>query len=135
MRRPLGRRTPGAAAWTAAVGRYRRALDRYVATVQLVPERSLRSELTELAGPLEAVLEDFEDAAGRRERYGAEAANLVLEHIRRAATLCAHATENALQANQASWRHDRDEVESCLASVRELVRRIDELGDELPPTR
>ena len=51
--------------------------------------------------------------------------------MRRAATLCSHATETALLVNEAAWRHDVDEVDRGIESVRQLVTRIDELGDEV----
>lgn len=131
MRHPLRRKATATAAWAAALQRYQRAVDRFLETLRLMPERAVRMELVRLGGPLEAVLEDFEDASARRGDYDASTAALIVEHMQRAATLCSHATETALLVNQAAWRHDGDEVARGIESVRQLVRRIDELGDEV----
>jgi hypothetical protein len=98
-----------------------------------MPDRELRRELTELAGPLEAVLEDFEDALGRRRDLDAARDAEALACIHRAATLCAHATEAALMANEAAWRYDDQDVVRRVDTVRQLVTRIDELGDQARP--
>lgn len=130
---PWRRRTPPATVThTSALGRYRRAVDRYHDCLQSMPERALRRELTELGGPLDAVLEDFEDALAQR-RPGKAREDAVLAAVQRAATLCAHATEAALMANEAAWRYDADEVGRYLDTVRLLVKKIDELGDEVRP--
>jgi ElaB/YqjD/DUF883 family membrane-anchored ribosome-binding protein len=134
LRRPSWRSGPGAAAtWNAAVDRYRRAVDRYQASLRVMPERALRHELSQLAGPLEAVLEDFEDAAGQRGTYGRARAVEILGCMHRAATLCAHATEAAQMANDATRRYDVEDVARCLDTVRVLVKKIDELGDAVRP--
>ncbi len=133
LRRPSWRSGPGAATWNAAVDRYRRAVDRYQASLRVMPERALRHELSQLAGPLEAVLEDFEDAAGQRGTYGRARAVEILGCMHRAATLCAHATEAAQMANDATRRYDVEDVARCLDTVRVLVKKIDELGDAVRP--
>jgi hypothetical protein len=112
------------------VERYRRAVARYQSTLQAMPDRALRRELTQLAGPLDATLEDFEDAFAARRRFQADRDIEVLGAVHRAATLCAHATEAALMANEAAWRYDDEDVVRCVDTVRSLVKRIDELGDE-----
>lgn len=132
LRRPL-RRAGKDAVWSAALERYRRAVDRYHASLRLMPERALRQELTHLAGPLEAVLEDFEEAAAHRSGFDRTRAATVLGTIHRGATLCSHATEAALMANEAAWRYDAEDVARCLDTVRLLVKKIDELGDEARP--
>lgn len=129
LRRAWARR----ATWDAAVDRYRRAVDRYESSLREIPERRLRQELVHLGDPLEAVLEDFEDAADARSRYAREHAMRTLDAIHRAATLCAHAMEAALMAHEAARRHDSDDVARCLDAVRLLVKKIDELGDEVRP--
>ena len=131
MRLPLRRKATATAVWAAALERYRRSVDRFLESLRLMPERSVRTELVRLGGPLEAVLEDFEEASARRAHYDASTTDWILEHMRRAATLCSHATETALLVNQAAWRHDADEVARGIESVRQLVTRIDELGDEV----
>ncbi len=131
MRHPLRRRPTATVVWSAALERYRRAVDRFLESLRLMPERSVRTELVRLGGPLEAVLEDFEEATARRTDYDGPTAALILENMRRAATLCSHATETALLVNEAAWRHDVDEVDRGIESVRQLVTRIDELGDEV----
>jgi hypothetical protein len=135
MRHPLRRGATDAAVWNSAVERYRRAVDRYLASLRLMPERALRVELSQLGGPLEAVLEDIEEAAAQRAEYDAERRDEVLGCIHRAATLCAHATEAAQMANEAAWRYDADDVARCLDTVRLLIKKIDELGDEVRPAR
>lgn len=129
LRRPLHRRAASAATWASAVERYRRAVARYHSTLRTMPDRALRRELTQLAGPLEAAIEDFEDAFAARRRFQADRDIEVLGAVHRAATLCAHATEAALMANEAAWRYDEEDVVRCVDTVRSLVKRIDELGD------
>ncbi len=132
--RPRLRRGWGSArTWTSAVERYSRAVDRYHAITRVMPERALRHELTQLGGPLEAVLEDFEDAVARRSGYDQARARAVLTAVHRAATLCAHATEAAQMADEAARRHAAEDVARCLDTVRLLVKKIDELGDEVRP--
>jgi hypothetical protein len=119
--------------WTSAVERYRRAVERYYSALQMMPERVLREELTQLGGPLDAVLEDFEDAMAHRGGRDAAPEPEVLARIHRAATLCAHATEAALMANEAAWRYAQEDVTRCVDTVRGLVKKIDALGDEVRP--
>ena len=134
LRRPSWRSGPGAAGtWASAIDRYQRAVDRYVASVRVMPERVLRHELTQLSGPLEAVLEDFEDAAAQRSTYRRARAVEILGCMHRAATLCAHATEAAQMAGDATRRYDTEDVARCLDTVRLLVKKIDELGDAVRP--
>jgi hypothetical protein len=131
--RPLHRHALPTQTWAAAVDRYRRAVDRYYADLEVMPARALRQKLTELGGPLDAVLEDFEDVLAHRAALDKGRSLDVLACIHRAATLCAHATETALMAHDASWRHDDDDVSRRLERVRELVRAIDELGGHVRP--
>ncbi len=135
IRRPLRRGAAETAVWNSAVERYRRAVDRYLTSLRLMPERSLRQELSQLGGPLEAVLEDIEEAAAGRAGYDADRRDAVLGCIHRAATLCSHATEAAQMANEAAWRYDAEDVSRCLDTVRLLIKKIDELGDEVRPAR
>jgi uncharacterized membrane protein YccC len=121
------------ATWTSAVERYRRGVERYHSSLRTMPDRDLRRELTDLAGPLEATLEDFEDALAYRRRLSPDRDAAILADIHRAATLCAHATEAAMMANEAAWRYDDEDVVRCLERVRTLVKKIDELGDEARP--
>ena len=119
--------------WASAIGRYRRAVDRYYACLQMMPERALRQELSQLGRPLRAVLDDFDQArAARRPVDPARDAGDVAA-IHRAATLCAHATEAALMANEAAWRYDADGMARCLDTVALMIKKIDELGDEVKP--
>ncbi len=127
LRRPLR----GPDAWTSAVDRYRRAVERYHDTARGLLDRTLRRELALLGEPLDAVLADVEEAAAHRTRYDAARAAAVLGCIHRAATLCAHATEAALMVGEAARRRDAGAVERCLATLRRLVTTIDELGDEV----
>jgi hypothetical protein len=119
--------------WASAVERYRRAVARYHSTLRTMPDRALRRELTQLAGPLEAALEDFEDALANRQRFQPDRDAEVLGQVHRAATLCAHATEAALMANEAAWRYDDEDVLRRVDMVRSLVKKIDELGDGASP--
>lgn len=135
LRRPLRRPVASAATWATAVERYRRAVERYQFTLRTMPDRALRRELAQLAAPLEATLEDFEDALARRRQFDADRDAEVLRCIHRAATLCAHATEAALMANEAAWRYADEDVVRCVDTVQVLVKKIDALGDEAnPPT-
>jgi hypothetical protein len=133
LRRPLRRHVASAAAWASAVERYRRAVERYHSTLRSMPDRALRRELTDLAGPLEAALEDFEDALANRRHPQVDRDTEILGGVHRAATLCAHATEAALMANEAAWRYDDEDVVRCVDTVRTLVKKIDELGDAARP--
>jgi hypothetical protein len=135
MRRPLRRDKRTRAMWESGLERYRRAVERYGTQVAAMPERGLRHELLQLRDPLEAVLEDFEDAVKARTDYDDERASAVLGCIHRAATLCAHATEAALMANNARFRVDAHDLAQSLDTVRILVKKIDELGDEVRPER
>jgi hypothetical protein len=135
LRHPLRRHTASNATWAAAVERYRRAVDRSYSSLGLIPSWALRQRLTELGGPLEAALEDFEDAVARRGRLDKARETEVLAAIHRAATLCAHATEAALMANDAAWRHADEDVARGVDTVRKLVTAIDELGDRARPAR
>ncbi len=128
LRRPL---RGGPDAWGSAVDRYRRAVERYHDIPRGLVDRALRRELARLGEPLDVVLVDVEDAAARRSSYDAARAAAVLGCIHRAATLCAHATEAALMAGEAARSRDADDVERCLDTLRRLVTRIDELGDEV----
>jgi type II secretory pathway component GspD/PulD (secretin) len=96
-------------------------------------DHTLRRELTHIASPLDAVIQDLEEAAGRRRSYDSDRAEEVLAFIRRAATLCAHATEAALMADEATRHHEVEDVARCLDTVRVLVKKIDEIGDEVNP--
>jgi hypothetical protein len=133
LRHPLRGRGASNATWAAAVERYRRAVDRYYSSLTLIPGRALRQRLTELGRPLEAALEDFEDALSRRSRFDKGREAEVLASIHRAATLCAHATDAALMANDAAWRHADEDAARGLETVRKLVKAIDELGDHARP--
>jgi hypothetical protein len=115
------------------VERYRRAVDRHHESIRVTPDHSLRRELTHLAAPLDAVLEDLQEAAERRRTYDPERAEELLAAIHRAATLCAYATEAAQMANEATRHHDADDVARCLDTVRLLIKKIDEIGDEVRP--
>jgi hypothetical protein len=130
IRRPL---RPSAATWASAVERYRRAVERYHESVRGMTDHTLRRELTHVASPLDIVLEDLETAAGWRRSYDAERAEQLLGLIHRAATLCAHATEAALMADEATRHHEAQDVATCLDTVRALVKKIDEIGDEVNP--
>ncbi len=130
IRRPL---RGSAATWTSAVERYRRAVERYHESVRVISDHNLRRELTHVASPLDAVLEDVETAAGRRRAYDPERAEQVLASIRRAATLGAHATEAALMADEAARHREAQDVARCLDAVRVLIKKIDEIGDEVNP--
>jgi hypothetical protein len=99
----------------------------------MMPDHHLRRELTHVAGPLEAVLDDVEQAAARRKTYDSDRAEDVLAGIHRAATLCAHATEAAEMANQATRHREIDDVARCIDTVRLLIKKIDEIGDEVNP--
>ena len=131
--RPLRRRATSGGTWTGAVDRYRRAVERYYATLRLMPDRALRRELTQLGETLDAVLEDFEDALDHRSSVDPEDQAAAVNHIHRAATLCAHATEAAIMANEAAWRYDDQDVSRCVDSVRAFVKKIDEIGDQMTP--
>ena len=113
--------------------RYKRGVERYHSTLRSMPDRDLRRELTDLASPLEATLEDFEDVLADRRRLPPERDAAILADVHRAATLCAHATEAALMANDAAWRYNDEDVVRYLETVRTLVKKIDELGDEARP--
>jgi hypothetical protein len=130
MRRP---ERPSAAAWSSAVERYRRAVDRYHETVGMMPDRTLRGELIHVADPLDAVLDDLEEAAARRRTYPPDRSAEVLACIHQAATLCAHAREAAHMASEASWRHEVDDLARCVDTVQLLVKKIDEIGGEVNP--
>jgi hypothetical protein len=99
----------------------------------VIPNRALRQQLEELGESLEAVLEDFEDAAAQRGRLDKAREEDALACIHRAATLCAHATEATCMANDAAWHHADEEAARCLNAVRDLVRRIGKLGDRVRP--
>jgi hypothetical protein len=58
---------------------------------------------------------------------------VVLAQVHQAATLCAHAAEAALMANEAAWRYDDEDVVRCVDTVRSLIKKIDELGDGASP--
>ncbi len=131
LRRALRSASGRPDAWTSAVDRYRRAVERYHSSPPTLLDRALRRELIRLGEPLDAVLTDVEEAANRRHRYDSARAAAVLGCIHRAATLCAHATEAALMAGEAARRRDTEDVARCLDTVRLLVKRIDELGDEV----
>jgi uncharacterized membrane protein YccC len=133
LRRPLRRHVASTATWASAVERYRRAVERYHVTLRTMPDRALRRDLEQNAGPLEATLEDFEDALAQRQHLSPDRDAEVLGSIHRAATLCAHATEAALMANEAAWRDDDEEVARCAERAAVLVKKIDELGDAARP--
>ena len=135
LRRPLRRNVEPDATWTSALERYRRAVARYSLNMRDMPDRALRGDLMQLAGPLQAVLEDFEDAFANRRTLQPGRDTEVLALMHRAATLCAHATEAALMANEAAWRDDNKDVMRNVDAVRSLVKKIDELGDEANPQR
>jgi uncharacterized protein Yka (UPF0111/DUF47 family) len=99
----------------------------------MMPDHNLRRELTHLAGPLDAVLDDLEQAADRRRAYDPERAEEILASIHHAATLCAHATEAAEMANEATRHHEVDDLARCVDTVRLLIKKIDEIGDEVNP--
>ena len=122
-----------ATAWASAAERYRRAVDRYHESVRMMPDHNLRRELTHLAAPLEGVLDDVEQAAARRKSYDTDRAEEMLANIHRAATLCAHATEAAEMANDATRHHEVDDVARCLDTVRLLIKKIGEIGDQVNP--
>jgi uncharacterized protein Yka (UPF0111/DUF47 family) len=115
------------------VERYRRAVDRYHESVRVISDHTLRRELTHLAAPLDAVLDDLEAAATRRRSYDAARAEEVLASIHRAATACAHATEAAQLAGEAARHHEAGDVARCVDTVRLLIKKIDEIGDEVNP--
>jgi hypothetical protein len=132
-RRPSRRQAEADAVWTSALDRYRRAVARYTSSMREMPDRALRRDLLQLAGVLEAVLEELEHAFANRRTLQAGRDTEVLGLVHRAATLCAHATEAALLANEAAWRYDDEEVMRRVDTVRSLVKKIDELGDEASP--
>lgn len=133
LRRPLRRTTSSSATWVNAVERYRRAVDRYYSNLTLMPDRALRQELTHLGAPLDRVLQDFQEVLARRADLDKAREAEILAAIHRGATLCAHATEAALLANEAAWRHAEHEVAQRLDRVFDLVRTIDAIGDQVRP--
>jgi hypothetical protein len=86
-----------------------------------------------LLAELEAAFGDFEDVFEGRSRLSPDHDLAALGHVHRAATLCAHATEAAEMANEATRHHEVDEVTRCIDTVRLLIKKIDEIGDEVNP--
>src|SRR3954451_25447136 len=84
LRRPFRRNVASAATWASAVERYRRAVERYHSTLRTMPDRELRRELAQFAGPLEAVLEDFDEAMANRPKNAPDRDDAVLKDIHRA---------------------------------------------------
>jgi hypothetical protein len=113
-----------------AVERYRRAMDRYHANLRMMPERALRRELTELGEPLDDVLHDFQALLDHLQPDKAREAE-ILSCVHRAATLCAHATEAALMANEAAWRHDQNDIRARREEVQERVTAIGGLAAQV----
>jgi hypothetical protein len=116
--------------WDAAASRLRRAVDRYYDKVAVMPDRRLRLELRELGtGLTDAVA--LVDAAARDPRVTHDPVSQ--RAVARAATLCAHATEAAMLANDASWHGQPKELTRCLDAVTTLVKAIRELTDGQRP--
>ncbi len=134
MLRRTRRATPPpvtAPAWEMAIGRMERAVERYFEKVAVMPDRRLRQELRELGAGLTETVERL---------VGAEKADPLVGHdpltrraVGRAATLCAHATEAAMMAGEASWHGELKDLTRCLDAVSTLVKAIRELTDGCCP--
>lgn len=113
-------------AWERSVGRLRRAVDRYDDQVALMPDRRLRIELREHGEGLRTALVRVSDCA-QNPRVTHDPVNQ--RAVARAATLCAHAIEAAMLANDASWHGRPRELTRCLDALTTLVKAVRELTD------
>jgi hypothetical protein len=128
LRRPTVSASSTRTGWASAVDRFARAVHRYSDRIEMIPDRPLRNDLRELGEQLDAALADVRRASqGRRTRPTGSA--VAVRAILRAGTLCAHATEAALAASEASRLHRPGEVAQQLevvgafaAEVRDLTR-------------
>jgi hypothetical protein len=120
------------AAWQTATGRLDRAVQRYYDKVAVMPDRRLRVELRDLGtGLITAHAQVI--AAGQDPRVGHDP--VCQRAVARAATLCAHATEAAMLANDASWHGRGRQLNRCLDAVTTLVKAVRELVDSTSARR
>lgn len=119
------------AAWEIATGRLRRAVRRYHDKVAVMPDRRLRLELREFGAGLTAAVEQIAAAEAADAAITQDA--VARRAITRAATLCAHATEAAMMANDASWHGELRDLTRCLDAVSTLAKAVRELTDRCCP--
>jgi hypothetical protein len=112
--------------WPAAVDRFARAVHRYSDRVEVISDRTLRTQLQDVGAVLDAALDDVRRTT-RRRRTRAEDPGMV-RAVLRAGTLCAHATEAAVAAADASRRREPDRIERQVRVAHELAGSIRELA-------
>lgn len=120
-----------AAAWEITIGRLQRSVQRYYEKVAVMPDRRVRQELRELGTGMSETVDRLIAAEAADPRLGHDP--VTRRVVSRAATLCAHATEAAMMASDASWHGELRDLTRCLDAVCTLVKAIRELTDSCCP--
>lgn len=136
-RRARGNEPPASPSdvWVRAVQRLERAVNRYVEQIATLRDRRLRAELQHIGLDLDLAVHDFHAAGQAWPAVGAGQDERALAAVHRAATLCIHAVDAAMTAQEASRRYDLDGVSAAVDATRLLVKAIRELSDAWRPDR
>lgn len=113
--------------WTAAVDRFARAVHRYRDRVEMLPDRSLRQELTVLGDVLDASLSSIRTGSRTRHLSSGDDGAAV-RAVLRAGTLCAQATEAAVAAAAARREQRPADIRTAVATVRALTDEVRDLS-------
>jgi hypothetical protein len=118
--------------WSSALDRFARSVHRYTDRVVVVHDRALRDELLRSGATLTDVLHATLDYGHARSPLRRCESADVVRALLRSGTLCAHATEQASAAIEASRHGDQEELVRCMDGVRaavlDLVRELDAVG-------
>jgi hypothetical protein len=124
--------------WRRVHERFSRAVRRYRSVIEVVPSRSVRFELEEIALELEEILELAYEACERAQAVApSEGPDVpigpgdiyfdVHRRLARAATLCARASESAMMARVSLRTKDPDGVRDHVDAARRTAKQVREL--------
>ena len=130
----------GNGVWRRVHDRFARAVRRYRAVIDVVPSRSVREELLEIAEDLDACLRDVREACERAQAVApSEGPDVpvgpgdiyldVHRRLARAATLCARASESAMMARVAVRMKDAEGLRNHVEAARRTAGQVREMID------
>ena len=128
----------GNGVWRRVHGRFARAVRRYRTVIEVIPSRTVRLELEDVAVELEEVLHLGYEACERAQASApSEGTDVpigpgdiyfdVHRRLARAATLCARASESAMMARVSIRTKDPDGVRDHVDAARRTAKQVREL--------
>jgi hypothetical protein len=130
----------GNGVWRRVHDRFARSVRRYRAVIDVVPSRSVRIELLEIADEFDQALEIVRNACEQAQAVApSEGADVPIgpgdiyldihRRLARAATLCARACESAMMARVAVRMKDAEGVQDHVDAARRTAKQVRELVD------